>query len=197
MNDWWLATKIKLGIALSSTGDVLKRPWFLLLGAVTAFISLGLLVWITNLSLLWSVIAQSSLSWWDRFNFYLDGYQSLFTNFEPLPMVTILAFAVLFGINLALLFFVVQQSTKKRAADSGRSLVAIAAGAIGAGCAACGTSVLAPVLSGVGAAGSLTLASWIGWLANIIGLSLLLFSIYKLAFSASAYLAKPASQPSP
>lgn len=161
-------------------------PAYLLTAILAAFLSLGVLVWISNLGLLWSIITHSSLNFTGKINFFLDGYKSLFTNFEPLAGATILIFAILFGINMGLLAFVAKASLKTAASGSSKSVFGIIAGVIGAGCAVCGTSFLAPVISGVGATATVGLTTFLGYTANLLGIGLLLFSIYRLGLSASA-----------
>ncbi len=181
-----IAFKLKLQISLRAIGRVLLMPGYTLVAVLTIWLSLGLLVWISNLSLLWSIIAHSSLSFTDKINFFLDGYKSLFSNFEPMAGTTILIFAILFGINIGLLAFVVKASVKSAASDGSRGVIGILAGIVGAGCAACGTSFLAPVISGVGATATIGLTTFLGYAANLLGIGLLLFSIYRLGLNASA-----------
>ena len=185
-----VAFRLKVKLSLKSLRSVILTPAYTLLAVLASFVALGVLVWITNLGLLWSVVVHSSLGIGGKVDFILDGYKSLFTNFEVLPALTILVFVILFGINLALLAFVAKGSIKTAAAGSSKSIVGIVAGVIGAGCAACGTSILAPVLSGVGASASITLTGLIGLAANILGIGLLLFSIYRLGINAATVIAQ-------
>lgn len=181
--------KLKLRIATKSLVFVLSRPAYLLTGLLSGWLALGLLVWLTNFSLLWSVL-NSGLSLGGKFNFIWEGYKSLLTNFEPLAAAAIVLISLLFGLNAAVLAFIMRSRLATSAADRSRSLIGVIAGAIGAGCAACGTSILAPVLGGLGAGASLTLASWIGIFANLLAVVLLFYSIFRLSGNASTPIAQ-------
>ncbi len=79
---------------------------------------------------------------------------------------------------------------RSRVADTGSANTAgglsVVAVAIGAGCAACGTSIITPILAAAGATGTIGLARQIGVLANIIGFGLVLWSLYGLGKRAAA-----------
>lgn len=180
--------KLKIRASLRSIVAIFSRPHYILLALAVSFIALGILVWLTNRSLLASVIGDPVFSFTQKLEFYWSGYTSLATNYSMASASVLVLFAVLSGINAAMLAFVVSRSYKEAVAGGGKNILAIAAAAIGAGCAACGTSFLAPVLTGVAGGLSITLTTVVGIIANIAGVGLLLYSIFQLGVSAASYL---------
>ena len=185
-----LPLQVTAKLSLRSLRRVFSRPQYFITALLIAFITLGILVWITNWGLLVSIVSDSSFSVSDKLRFYWGGYESLVTNFSIASAAVLILFGALTGINAALLIFVVSRSYKEATASGGRNIIAIIAAAIGAGCAACGTSFLAPVLSGVAGGLSITLTNVVGIIANVAGIALLLYSIFQLSATAATYLAK-------
>lgn len=189
MASYSIPFRLKLKLSLKSVGRVMIEPAYLLLALSVSWLFLGILVWLTNLSLLKSALFGSSLSLVEKADFILSGYRSIFTNFEPLAATLLVILALLFGINAALLIFVKRGSLQQARQSGTQSFGAALAGIISAGCAACGTSILAPLLGGIGAAASIGLVEVIGVAANIVAFSLLLYSIYTLGQRAATVIA--------
>lgn len=181
---------LKLKLSLLSVAKVLTRPMYLLITLGVSWLFLGVLVWLTNISLLRFALVGSSLSIVGKLDFVLSGYRSIITNFEPLAALLVVLLSILFGINTALLVFVKRGSLSQERASSKQSFGAALASVVSVGCAACGTSILAPLLSGVGAAASVGFVELLGVVANIVAFSLLAFSIYTLGQRAATVLAK-------
>ncbi|HVE80929.1 MAG TPA: hypothetical protein VNA68_02200 [Candidatus Dormibacteraeota bacterium] len=157
---------------------------------VMAVIALGVLLWVFNLNLLAYIFASPNLSFIEKVQFVLNGYGSVFTNFDSLGAATILAFSVLFGVNAAVLWYVLVGVGREAAREGGKSGLSLAAAIIGAGCAVCGTGFLGPLLAAVGAGTSVGLIRTIGIAANILAIALSVYSIYGLGKRASALQAK-------
>lgn len=190
MSSYKLPLSLRLKVSGKGLLQVLKRPGYAVILYIIFWITLGLLVWLTNWRLLIDYFTNNTHSTSDKLNFFTSGYTSLITNFSLASAGILVIFAVLTGMNTALLAFVISKSFKEAVASGTKNMVSIVAAAVGAGCAACGTSFLAPVLAGVSGAFSLTLTMVIGIAANVLGLVLLTYSIYKLGSSAASLVAK-------
>lgn len=188
MSSFNVPFRLKLQISLRGVRSVLLMPGFAAAFCVTFWIMLGALVWLTNWRVLFDYLSGGS-STADRFNFFLSGYESLLTNFSLASAAVLVLFALLAAVNTAVAFFVISKSFKQAASSSTKSFAGIVAAAIGAGCAACGTSFLAPLLTGVSGALSITLTMVVGIVANIAGLVLLVYSLYRLGQAASTAIA--------
>ncbi len=182
----WLKIKISFGAA----AKVLKRPAYSLLTLFAAFIILGILLWMFNLNLLAYIFSNSNISIEDKIIFFFQSYASVFTNFDSAAASTLLAFAILLGINIAVMVFVLRSIGGSIKQEGGKSGLSLLAAVLGAGCAACGTSLLTPILLAAGATTTIGIVQAIGVLANLAGIGLVLFSIYTLGSRAATVLAK-------
>lgn len=170
---------LKLKISFVAIGRLMLKPIYGLLAIVIASITLAVVLWAFNLNLLWFVLFDSGLPLLEQFNFLAGIYGSIATNFESSLALTLVLFSILFGINMSALVFVLRQRVRAKAA-AGKSIGGLAGAIVGAACAACGTSIVAPLLSALGATGTVGLANSIGAIVNILSIGLILFAIYSL-----------------
>lgn len=122
----------------------------------SALIALGvgasifaLAVWLPNLRLL-SMIWSGSASLADKITLPLKLLASITTNFTPLAALYTVLIAVLSGINVALIAELIR-SRQMVAGGAMAGVSGVAAGALGLGCAACGSLIL---IAFVGTAGA-------------------------------------------
>jgi hypothetical protein len=149
-------------------------------------------LWLPNFGLLLSTLSDSRMAVAERLAFAGSAYGSLFVNNSVPGGVVLVMFAALSGINLALLAYVVSSSLRQAASSGAANLGAILAASVGAGCAACGTSFVAPLIGGlVGTAASITFTRELGVMANGFGIALLAYSIYRLGIAAAGLRAVP------
>lgn len=171
----WL---LKLKISLRSALKVFVRPSYILLALFGTLLASGLILWSLNLDLLRYIIFEAPVSASIKFSFFFDTYKSIYTTFNSIQGTGIVVFSVLFGVNLALLVFVLRhrgfKSIPKKSGVSGFALAII-----GGGCIACGTSIIAPLLATLGAT-SAPFVRDLGTLFNWLGSLLIAYSIYKL-----------------
>lgn len=172
----------KLHIIKDALLLIIKKPTYLAIWLVTAFLMAGLVIWSLNLELVLYIFFETPLSFLDKIGFFLEGYRSLFSNLNSLLSVSIVVFATLFGLNIALLVFVLRHigfSAIPKKSGGGAFVFAI----LGGGCIACGTSLLTPILISLGLFGGAFMRD-LGALFNLIGSLLLTYSIYKLSIAA-------------
>jgi hypothetical protein len=178
---------LRVRVSVRTVAAVLAKPWVLGVGVLTTGLVLGMLLWLPNFGLLVSSISDTAMGVQERLAFAGSAYGSLFVNNSVPGGVVLVVFAALSGINLALLAYVVSSSARQAASSGVANLGAILAASVGAGCAACGTSFLAPLVGGlVGTAASITLTRELGVLANGVGIVLLVYSIYRLGIAAAS-----------
>jgi hypothetical protein len=183
--------RLRLRAASRGVGLVLKRPRWLVMMVAASGVVIGVMLWIFNLNLLAYIWLESGLPLGDKVMFVFQGYGGLVTNFDSAAAATLLTFGLLMGVNVAMLGFVLSGKGRQQAGQGGgKSGVALVAGTIGAGCAACGTGILGPALAAVGASGSISLARTVGVLANLAGIGLVTYSIFGLGQQAVAIVAK-------
>src|SRR5687768_11758116 len=135
---------LKLKISSLAILRILAQPSYLLLAVALGFLGLLGILWAFNIGLFWFIVGASSLTLLEKLRSVLSIYHSLGTNFETLPAVLLVSFAVALGINLAALVYVLKRRAKAFG-QVGKTAGGLLAAIVGTGCAACGTSILTPL----------------------------------------------------
>lgn len=165
---------------------VFKNFKYLALAATVGLFVFLFSVYFPNLDLIKDVLLSARVSLVYKLHFLYELLGGLFTATRPLSAFTIIGVAGLFGINIAMLAYMIKrnrQSPQKLSSGRGvfSSLGGIASGVLGIGCAACGSLILIPLLAFFGATGFLTLLPLKGSEFGLLAMALILFSIYWLA----------------
>lgn len=157
---------------------VLKRPHYILLAGLVAFLASGLVIWSLNFELVRYIIIDAPISVFEKIRFFWDVQTGIYSAYENMQASGIILFGLLFGLNTALLVYTIRSgSIKKIPKKSGGASVVFAA--LGGGCVACGTSILAPLLATLGA----TTSTFVTSLSHVliwISILLISYSMYKL-----------------
>ncbi len=130
-----------------------------------------------------SSVFQSSATLSTKFQFVFSLYGSIGTNFTLISAAYTVLIATFFGIQIALLTYYIRKvrgGVTRIKGLSAMGLGGVISGALGIGCAACGTFVLTSVLALFGGAGVLAYLPFGGEEFGIIGVGLLTYSIYLL-----------------
>lgn len=159
---------------------VLSVPLYAILAVVTALVALTVFVISQNIPLIQDVVIGGSLPLGARLQVLLGLYPFLGTSFPLEAELLLVAVGLLVGIDIAMVTYHLREH-RVGARESGGSVIGVVLGTLGAGCAACGSVVLAGVLSLVGATGLLTLLPLDGLEFSLLALLALLLSIYWLA----------------
>ncbi|MBL8121726.1 hypothetical protein JNM87_03180 [Candidatus Saccharibacteria bacterium] len=174
-----LPLTVKLKIACRNTlAIVCTKPLYSLLTVAAAISMLTIIIWSLNYQLVGYILTNDGLSPLQKVRFFSYGYEALFSSFDSFLSVSIISLSFLFGINIAVLTYSLRRKIASTRA-TGASGLAATLGILSSGCAACGTSLLGPLLATLGAT-SLTAVHNIGAAFSIIGSLLLLYSIYKI-----------------
>ncbi|HEX9741458.1 MAG TPA: hypothetical protein VGA17_01555 [Nitrospiraceae bacterium] len=164
---------------------VFKEWTYVFIAAVVALLVFVLATWLANLGLVWQITVSPSVPLFDKAKILAGLVGSIRTNFTVLSALYTIAIAVLFGLNTAMVTYYMKMQKGLRMnrgqASAAAGLGGLASGFIGMGCAACGTFVLAPVLSIVGAAGFIALLPFDGQEFGLLGVGMLGFSIVLVA----------------
>lgn len=161
---------------------VFKNWSYALTATIVAFCVFVAATWLPNIGLVWNIAVSPSVPVLDKATILASFVGSIATNFTVFSGLYTIAIAVLFGMNAAMVIYYVKQrrrgSTRTGAAAG---LGGLASGFVGIGCAACGTLVLGPILSFVGAAGLVALLPFEGQEFGVLGVGMLGFSILLVA----------------
>ncbi|NIO42373.1 MAG: hypothetical protein GTO41_20810 [Burkholderiales bacterium] len=147
--------------------------------AITAFL---FTVWFPNLGLIGGVFANPSVSLTEKLSFAISLLGGIGTNFSLLSASYTVAIAALFGTNTSMIVYVLK---RKRATRLGQNIAVgsggIASGALGIGCAACGSLLFSAALPFVGTTGALAMLPLQGEEFGLLGVALLLVSLSLLS----------------
>lgn len=171
-NDWRLVVR--------TARLVTSIPAYALLAVVGGLVGLSVFVLSQNVQLVQDVVVGGSLPLEARLAVLVGLYPVVGSAFTPLTSFFLFVTAGLFGINAAMLTYHLREHRVGLREGSG-SVVGVFLGTLGAGCAACGSAILAGVFGLFGATGVLTLLPLDGGEFSILAFFTLLLSIYWLA----------------
>lgn len=158
---------------------VVTIPLYTIIAAVAAVLGLTLFVLSQNLPLT-GFLLTGSLPLDSRVVILTQQYPFVGTNYDAIQGVLLLTTALLIGVNTAMLVYHVREHALS-AAQGTTSVAGVVLGTLGAGCAACGSAVLAGVLSLFGATASLTFLPLEGLEFALVAVVALVLSVFWLA----------------
>jgi hypothetical protein len=162
--------------------EVLGRPAYLLLASAIAVLVLAATLWLPNYRLLGAVFTTPGVALATKLQLLMSLAGGLASSLGALAAVAAVIVPVLFGVDVAMIvYFAKQRQARQARGEIAASLGGAASGAIAAGCAACGSFLLLPILSFLGAAGALALLPLGGAELGLVSIALLLLSIYLIA----------------
>lgn len=159
-------------------GEVFSNASYIALASGLAVLAFLFAVWLPNLGLIADIFTTSSASLAAKFRVAMSLLGGIGTNFSVLSVGYTIAIAILFGLNIALaVYFLNRQRTLPAKKELVAGFGGIASGALGVGCAACGSFILTTTLSLFGAAGVLALLPLRGGEFGVVSVLLLLTSL--------------------
>lgn len=158
---------------------VLGIPVYAVFAVVVAVAALSLFVFSQNVSFV-SFVATAPYPLATRVSILLELFPFVGTSYGPLTGLALLAVSALTGVNIALVTYHIREHGLA-VEQSGGSAVGVVLGLLGAGCAACGSAILAGLLSLVGGAGLVTLLPLEGLEFSLLAAVVLVLSMYWLA----------------
>lgn len=172
LRDWRLVSR--------SVRLVLGIPTYLFVAVVSAVLALSVFVWSRNLTLLLDVVVFGSVSLGSRLAVLVGLYPFLGTGYNLVQSVVIVGSSILVGVNVALISYHVRAIGFEVRSGSG-GFLGVVLGTLGAGCAACGSALLAGVLSLLGAGGVLALLPLDGLEFSLAAVGVMVVSLYWIA----------------
>lgn len=171
---------LKLSNSLKGVTKAIKSPKYIFIALIVSFLVTGFIVWSLNFNLLKYIAFEAPVSLYEKIRLFWDVQTGIYSVYSSPQATGILLFGLLFGLNSALITYLIKNNGFKQIPKkSGGAGLVFAV--LGGGCIACGTSILAPLLATIGATSSAfttTLSNYFNW----IGIILILYSIYKLGF---------------
>mgnify|MGYP000431893244 CR=1 FL=1 len=158
---------------------VFRKPLYVFIALITSAVMFVFATWLPNFRLIASVIGSSDASFSQKLGIPISLFGSISTNFTTLSALYTIAIAILFGVSLAMVvYFMRRKISEVRQSGTVAGFVGVASGVLGIGCAACGSLILTSGLALFGASGVLAFLPLAGGEFGILGVILLLVSIY-------------------
>ena len=182
-----VSLSLRLKVILNGLKAVFSYPSYSVVAFVGMILALGIALWALNVDLLRFVLFESGVNASMKIEFFFGVYQSLFSEINSFQSMVLITFGVLFGLNLALLVYVLKRRFRQQKSlkGSGSSMTGLVLATIGGGCAACGVSILAPLFATAGIT-SVGFIRNIGLAAAILGIIIILYSASRLSEQAAA-----------
>lgn len=157
---------------------VFKNPRYVILASVISVLAFALAVWWPNFALIKQIWGNPQIFIGTKISLLFRFFGSISTNFHPFSIVTTVLIVVLLGINLSMLAYLIKKQKRVRKGGAISSFLGLLSSLFGVGCAACGTLIIGPALVALGAGGLLLALPLHGQEFALLGVFLLLYSIY-------------------
>lgn len=161
--------------------EVLRRPAYALLAVAIMLVVLGATLWLPNYRLLGAVFTTPGVTLATKLQLLASLFGGLAESYGAAGAATTATIPVLFGVDVAMIVYFIRRRARLARGEIAASVGGAASGAIAAGCAACGSFLLLPLLSFLGAAGALALLPLGGAEIGLLSIALLLLSVYLIA----------------
>ena len=175
-----MAWKLRCKLAVQGVWAVLRRPQYFVLAVVVSIAFVEFVYWFNNLPLLHYVLAVPTLSLITKLQCIFSTYGDLWQSAASPLAVSLLVLSIVQGCTLSVLVYAVKHQKAGMAGFrtiSGSGVASIFA-TLGLGCAACGTSLLTPILVFIFSSSSVALADQVGFGVVVAGLGAGLYALY-------------------
>ena len=170
-------------------GEVFANTSYIALASALAISAFLFAVWLPNFGLIGEVFSTSSAPLTAKLKIVIALLGGIGTNFSFLSAGYTIAIAAFFGVNIAMVvYFLKRTRTRLARQDVAAGFGGIASGALGIGCAACGSFILTTALSSFGAAGALAILPLRGGEFGILSVVLLTLSLVLISKKIAAPL---------
>lgn len=158
---------------------IFLKPAYIAITIATAFTAFALTIWLPSLAFITSVLGNTNVFWGDKIIFLFSLLGSITTNFTFLSALGTVLIALLFGVQISLIVYLLRSRSLalagRSAATSGAGM---GVGLLGVGCAACGSLVLTAIIPVIGASGVLALLPLRGAEFSLLGAIIIAVSIF-------------------
>ena len=180
--------KVNLKNLQMAFGEVFANTSYIAYASALAIAAFLFAVWLPNFGLIGEMFSASPAPFAMKLKITMSLLGGIGTNFSFLSAGYTIAIAVLFGVNIAMVVYLLKR-TRLRESHGGQAQIrlarqdvaagfgGIASGVLGIGCAACGSFILSTTLSSFGAASALAILPYRGGEFGILGVLLLLISL--------------------
>lgn len=167
------------------------KPSYFFMAAGVSIVFYELIFWFLNLGLLQYLLTSPFLTVADKFGMLIGSYYGIFSvPLSPLAL-TLFAVSVFQGVAVVALVYSIRKERSMRKSilkDFGGTGVAGVLSVLGLGCAACGTSLVTPILTFFFATSSVAVAEEVGLYSAVLALVVSLITVYLTGLKLSSRL---------
>lgn len=179
-----LSLIFRIKLSLRGIASVLKVPKYLILAIIVGMLFSQFIFWLLNLGLLQYIITTATLTFAEKLKFFLEMTLVFIETANTLQGFLLLSISILQGIAISLIVYSFRSAGRiDRKSMSGSTLASLGA-MIGLGCAACGTSLIVPVIAIFFSGSAYAIADTVGIYASIIALLVAVYVVYRLDYVA-------------
>lgn len=158
--------------------EVFAHSFYIALASALVIIAFLFAVWLPNIGLLAEVFGVSSTPLETKLKLAWSLLGGIRTNFSLLSAGYTIAISALFGVNISMVVYFLKRTRDNLARkDVAAGVSGIASGALGIGCAACGSFILSTTFSFLGVASALAILPLRGGEFGILSIALFAFSL--------------------
>lgn len=177
----WLPTRVTDWRRMGRTARlVLSIPLYATVAVLAGLMGLTLFVVTQNIALVRDLVIFGPLPLGDRLTILFNLFPFIGSGFDLATSILLLAIGVLTGLNVAMLLYHLREHRVSIEGGSG-SVGGVLFGTLGAGCAACGSAVVAGVLGLFGASWIVAFLPLEGLEFALVGLLVLVLSTFWIA----------------
>lgn len=157
------------------------KPAFLFLAAAVSIVFYEFIFWFLNLGLLHYLLTSPFLTVGDKLEMLIGSYSGIFhLPLSPLAL-TLFAVSIFQGVAVAALVYSIKKERAMQQGflkEFGGTGIAGALSVLGLGCAACGTSLVTPILTFFFATSSVAVAEEVGLYSAVLALVVSIITVY-------------------
>lgn len=157
------------------------KPAYFFLAAAVSVVFYEFIFWFLNLGLLHYLLTSPFLTVGDKLEMIVGSYSNIFhLPLSPLAL-TLFAVSIFQGIAVAALVYSIKKERAMQRGllkEFGGTGIAGALSVLGLGCAACGTSLVTPILTFFFATSSVAVAEEVGLYSAVLALVVSLVTVY-------------------
>lgn len=165
---------------IKTVRDIFSRPIYAALALILAIFIWAGIIWLSSYQVITYALTSELFDWGAKLKILWTSLGSFNTNFTLSSQISVVSVSLLSGVNFSMLVYHFRSNFLLQK-NSGMGMLGVIVGTFGVGCSACGSVILSSFF-GVGAA--TLFVSWLplqGLEFSIIGILLILISIYLLA----------------
>jgi hypothetical protein len=190
MNTRFNLFALKLKTATLANFRVLKNWKYSLFAVLFALVFIQFLYWALNIELFWYFLTAGGLSFIEKADVFSSIISSYLSSLPVWQAFVVVGLALVQGIVIAVLIYIVRTQHKLNKAAFGTTTVASIVAIFSVGCVSCGTSIIAPILAIFVSGSTASLAESINKIAILVGFIIALFAFYAVGKTAANIQAK-------